>query len=88
MNDTTPAIRELQRRLVMERSGAERLRMGCAMFDAARALIRAGLGDAAGTDQSTAMRIRLFHRTYGRDFDAPTVARIVAALRERGDEQP
>jgi hypothetical protein len=64
----------LQRRLLMERTEAERLRMGCAMFDAARALMRAGLGDATGTDRSAALRVRLFERTYGSDFDATTAA--------------
>jgi len=72
----------LQRRLLMERPAGERLKMGCAMFDTARALMRAGLGDAAGTDRSAAMRVRLFERTYGRDFDAATAARIVAHLRK------
>lgn len=81
MNDTHPEMRAEQRRLLMARTPAERLEMGCAMFDAARALMRAGLGDAAGTDASVAMRIRLFERTYGRDFDAATTARIVEHLR-------
>jgi hypothetical protein len=72
----------LQRRLLMERTEAERLRMGCAMFDAARALMRAGLGDATGTDRSAALRVRLFEQTYGSDFDATTAARIIAHLRD------
>jgi hypothetical protein len=41
-----PAIATLQRQLLMQRSGTERLKMGCTMFDTARALMRAGLGDA------------------------------------------
>lgn len=81
MNDTHPEMRDVQRRLLMERTPAERLAMGCAMFDTARALMRAGLGDAAGTDDSVAMRVRLFERTYARDFDAATAARIVEWLR-------
>lgn len=81
MNDTHPTVARLQRRLLMERSGAERLLMGCAMFDAARTLMRAGLGDATGRDRSSSMRVRLFERTYGRDFDATTRARIIARLR-------
>jgi len=84
VSDTAPAMASLQRRLLMERTGAERLKMGCAMFDAARALMRAGLGDATGTDRSPAMQIRLFERTYGREFDAATVASIIAHLRNAG----
>jgi hypothetical protein len=80
VNDTTPAMRAMQRTLLLKRSGAERLKMGCAMFDTARALMRAGLGDPGGSDPSPAMRARLFERTYGRDFDPATAARIVAHL--------
>ena len=81
MNDTSPAMASLQHRLLMEHSGAERLKMGCDMFDAARALMRAGLGDETGTDRSPALLVRLFERTYGRDFDPVTAARIIAHLR-------
>lgn len=80
MNDTAPAVASLHRRLLMERDGAARLKMGCAMFDAARLLMRAGLGDTRGTDRSPAMQVRVFERTYGRDFDEATAARIVARL--------
>lgn len=80
MNDTSPVVASLHRRLLMERDGATRLKMGCAMFDAARTLMRAGLGDASGTDRSPAMQARVFQRTYGRDFDEATKARIVAVL--------
>jgi hypothetical protein len=64
----------------MQRDGAARLKMGCDMFDAARTLMRAGFGDANGTDRSPAMQARVFQRTYGRDFDEETAARIVARL--------
>jgi hypothetical protein len=78
----------LQRRLLMKRTGAERLKMGCAMFDTARALMRAGLGDEIGTDRSPELRVRLFERTYGRDFDATTAARIIAHLQTTSDTTP
>ncbi len=80
MKDTSAAMAHLQRRLLMERSAAERLKMGCSMFDAARTLMRAGLG----TDRSPDLRVRIFERTYGRDFDPTTAARIVAHLRQTG----
>jgi hypothetical protein len=70
----------LQRRLLMERSGVERLKMGFSMFDAARALMRAGFAEEPGTDPSPA-QVRLFERTYGRDFDPVTAARIIDHLR-------
>jgi len=38
MNDTSPEIASLMREMLMARSGAERVRMCCEMFDTARAL--------------------------------------------------
>lgn len=86
MTDTREDVARLQRRRLLERSAAERLAMACAMFDTARALSRAGLGDPTGTDRSPALLVRLFERTYGRDFDPETAARIVTHL-ERAARQ-
>lgn len=81
MNDTTPEMRERYRQMLMSRPGAERVEMAFRMFDAARMLVRASLGDPDGVDHSAEMRVRLFLRTYGRDFDAETKQKIVASLR-------
>ena len=82
MTDTPDHIDALYGTLLMRRSGAERLRMASDMFDAARALVRASLGDPNGTDASPEMKVRLFLRLYAQDFDADTRARIVARLRQ------
>jgi hypothetical protein len=83
MMDTPPAVRDVYRQLLMQRSGAERLRMGADMFDAARALVRASLGDPSGVDSSADMKIKLFLRIYGPDFDRGSRERIMARLRAR-----
>jgi hypothetical protein len=80
VTDTPDHIAKLQRDMLMRRSPAERLAMGCAMFDVARRLMRASLGDPHGTDNSPEMKVQLFLRTYGSDFDDETRARIVAWL--------
>lgn len=84
MTDTPPSIGAQYRRLLLARPGEERLTMACRMFDAARALIRASLGDADGTDDSPEMRARVFLRTYGSDYDAAARARLVDRLRRAG----
>jgi len=76
MNDTLPSVQARYRALLMQRSGAERLKMGCAMFDSARALVKASL--TAHT--TTELKKQLFLRIYGSDFDAETTERIVKAL--------
>lgn len=83
MTDTPAHVEALYRRLLLQRSGAERLRMGCEMFDVARTLVRAGLGDPSGRDCSGAFKARLFLRVYGGDFDEATAQKIAAHLEAR-----
>ena len=78
MTDTPSEVQQVYRDLLMRRSGAERLEMGCRMFDTARAFMRSSMGDPLGTDRSREMTARLFLRTYGTDFDATTRDRIAA----------
>jgi hypothetical protein len=62
MNDTPPEIAEMVRARLMERTGAERFRMGVEMFEAARRMVLASLP----ADLSEAERKRLlFERVYG-----------------------
>ena len=84
MTDTPRIIQDRYRRMLMQRSGADRLRMGCDMFDAARALMRASLGDPRGLTHTPEVNARLFFRTYAGDFTPEQVARIVAHLRHAG----
>jgi hypothetical protein len=86
MTDTPPHVAKLYRKMLMRRSGVERLRMGAAMFEAAKRLVRAGLGDPDGLDFSAEMRVKLFLRIYGPDFDAKGRERVVAWLR-RGEPE-
>jgi len=78
MSDTPEAVQNFYWTLLMRRSGSERLQMGCAMFDTARALARASLRGHSHNEH--ALRVHLFVRTYGDDFDAETVQRISAWL--------
>ena len=78
MNDTPEAVQDLYRTLLMRRSGSERLQMGCAMFDTARAFALANLRLLSHNDNE--LRVHLFVRTYGGDFDAEAVERISAWL--------
>lgn len=79
MTDTPASVAALYRHLLLARSGGERLRMACDMFDTARRMVLAGLPD--GIAGEAERRVALFLRTYGSDFDAPTRERIVARIR-------
>lgn len=78
MKDTPKAIQDLYRRLLMERSGAERLKMAFNMFDTARTLVKASLQVQLCSDED--LRARLFIRTYGADFTPERVEDIVKKL--------
>jgi hypothetical protein len=80
MNDTSPEMDARYRAMLMQRSGEERLKMGCAMRDTARALIEASIHaqDPHATPES--IRKALFLRFYGHEFDAATRAKILAAI--------
>jgi hypothetical protein len=78
MNDTPEAVQNFYRTLLMCRSGSERLHMGCAMFDTARAVALANLRASSHSDDE--LRVRLFVRTYDGDFDPATAERIAVWL--------
>jgi hypothetical protein len=80
VTDTPPKVEKLYREMLMRRSGADRLRMGAAMFEAAKRLVRASLGDPDGRDDSVEMRVKIFLRVYGPDFDPATRERVVTWL--------
>jgi hypothetical protein len=79
MIDTTPEAARRYHDLLMDRSGAERLRMGFDLFDAARELALAGLRSSDPGD----LPARLFQRFYGREFSPEQGAAIVARIRVR-----
>lgn len=76
--DTPQDIQDRFRRMLMRRSGAERLAMGCAMFDTSRIMLKSNLQAQGRRDR--ALKIDLFIRTYTGDFDPETQRRIVAWL--------
>ena len=62
MNDTPPAVRDMVRQKLMERSPQERFLMGVRMFDAARQMILASLPKDLPIPE---LRRQLFQRIYG-----------------------
>jgi hypothetical protein len=80
VNDTPPAIARQYREMLLQRSGEERLKMGCSMHATAQALVRASVLEARPTTTSLELRQALFLRFYGSDFDRERTAKILAAL--------
>lgn len=80
MNDTTPEMDARYRAMLMKRTGEERLIMGCAMRDTARAFVEASLLQQDHRASVEIIRKGLFLRFYGHEFDADTSAKILAAI--------
>lgn len=81
-SDTSIPFERTYHRMLLARSGAERLKMGCAMFDASRALMRAGLRQSEGLTEVAEERVQFLLRTYGEELDPVQVPRIVKLLKQ------
>lgn len=80
MNDTPPDVQAAFLALVMQRSEGERALMAFEMFDVTRVLMSADLRTQHPDLGETELRVRIFERTYGGDFDEAERRRIVARL--------
>ena len=69
---------EKYRELLLARSGADRVRMGCDMLDTAIEMFFATLPPGLGERER---RARLFVHLYGREFSGPRREAILARIR-------
>lgn len=77
MNDTSPAVEKQFRMMLLRRSGAERLKMGCSMHATARALVKASISEK----DPIALKRAFFLRFYGDEFGLKERRKILLALR-------
>jgi hypothetical protein len=82
MNDTPPEVAERYRVMLMQRTGEERLIMGCAMRDTARKLVEASLREENPLATEAEIRKGVFLRFYGHEFDALTRDKILATIEQ------
>ena len=84
MNDTPPEMDTRYRTMLMQRSGEERLVMGCAMRETARTLVEASIREQNPHVTPEAVRKGLFLRFYGHEFDTESREKILAAIESAG----
>jgi hypothetical protein len=80
VKDTPLAIERKFRQMILKRSGAERLKMGCSMYAAARALAKAGLLQRYPRVHPAELKRLLFLHFYGAEFEPEQRNRIASAL--------
>jgi hypothetical protein len=83
MKDTPPAIERMFRDKLMQRSGAERLKMGCSMHSTAQALAKAYIAGQHPDAHPGELKQRLFLHFYRADFAPQEQTRILLALSAR-----
>lgn len=80
MKDTSGKMDRKFRGMLLERSGEERLKMGCSMHATAQALVRASTLEQEPSAAPATLRRTLFLRFYGEEFEAAKRKRILQAL--------
>lgn len=88
MKDTAPEVERRYREMLLSRSGAERLKMGCSMHATARTLVLASIHENDPQASPVVVRRELFLRFYGSDFGPAERARILAALEAAAGVSP
>ena len=83
MRDTPPVVERKFRKMLMERPGEERLKMGFSMHATARALAKASLSQRNPGAHPAKLKRLLFLHFYGADFEPKERKRIALALARR-----
>lgn len=82
MKDTHPLIEEKYLKMMMERTGAERLKMGFEMYEMARKLVTASIKESS--EGQSELPITLFNRFYGDDLPDSFKQNVTEKLKFKG----
>lgn len=82
MKDTSAEVEKRFDRMLMSKSGVERLMMGASMFDAARELIKSSIIARQPDISARDLKKELFLRVYEVDFSEDEKSKIVRAISE------
>lgn len=80
MNDTSPEVASLFNKLMMNKTGQERLKMGFSMFDMARKQVLASILKQNPNADPREIRRELFLRFYGQDFTPEECEKILSQI--------
>ena len=82
MRDTSNSVERKFRKMLLARSGEERLKMGCSMHAASQALVRAWVLKRYPGAHPARLKQEMFLRFYGDDFEPGRRKRILRVLRK------
>lgn len=81
MNDTPQEMGKRYHDMLMRRSGEERLKMGCEMFDAAKAIVKSSILNENSRLTESELKEKIFLRFYGLDLSEAQKRKIIAGLK-------
>ncbi len=80
MNDTHPDVAIRFRDLMMSKTGQQRLRMGCSMYDTAKKIVRSAIYNNRPQITDEEMKKEIFLRFYGNEFSPVEREKFLSAL--------
>ena len=81
MSDTSDRMEKEYAAILMRRSGQERLKMGCSMYDMAKEMVRNSILNDNPELTEGELKEKIFLRFYGLDFSQSQKRKIMASLR-------
>jgi len=81
MLDTHESIKKRFFQMMMSKSPAERLRMGCSMFDSAKQIVRSSILQKNPHGSPSEIKKEIFLRFYGQDFQSEQKRKILDSLK-------
>lgn len=81
MNDTSQRMEEKYFELLMQRSGEERLKMGCSMYDTAKEIVKSSILEKEKDITALELKKKIFLRFYGHEFTEARRQKILEALK-------
>lgn len=82
MKDTAPEILEHYERMLLKKSGVERLMMGFSMPETARQLMKAAILERNPGISRLELKKEIFLRFFGNDFSPPLLQKILNHLKK------
>jgi len=80
MFDTHPDVAVRFRNLMMSKTGQQRLRMGCSMYDTAKEIVRSAIYNSRPEITDEEMKKEIFLRFYGKEFSRADKEQFLSAL--------
>lgn len=87
MNDTDLKMSAKMVEMIRQKSPAERLAMGCSMYDFSKRLVTSSILKEKPHLSPSELRTELFLRFYGNDFDLAKQQKIIRHIATRSSEK-